>query len=86
MLENKLRLEVGNWVKGRTQNGELVIGYIEEINVLRNIDVIEVMVITSDNNEIVGQTIKMLDIWLEYLPVSSEKSEGQLLSLIDLAL
>jgi hypothetical protein len=83
MLTNN-RFEIGDWVKGKSQNGELIIGYIETIDLLKGI--IGVTVITSDNKETIGKTIKMLYKWVERLPISAIDHEEQLLHLIDLAL
>jgi uncharacterized protein YpiB (UPF0302 family) len=84
LSNNKFKLEIGDWVKGKSQNGELIIGYIETIDLLQGIT--GVTVITSDNKETIGKTIKMLNKWVERLPVSAIDHEEQLLHLIDLAL
>lgn len=77
-------LKIGDWVKGESRNGELIIGYIEAFHTLEG--VVQVKVITSDNTEIVGKTIQMLNKKVKSIPVSNIANKEQIRYLIDLAL
>jgi IDEAL domain len=78
------RLEHGDWIKGKTRNGELIRGYIESIDFLHGIA--KVHVVESDNKKIIGKTIGALINLIEKLPVSTEMNKEQIFQLIDLAL
>lgn len=85
MLTNgKSRLEIGDWVRGKSGDGELLHGYIESVNSLQ--DIVKVYVVACDNKGTVGKTIQLPHNWLEKLPVSAVAREESILSLIDLAL
>nr|WP_274855712.1 IDEAL domain-containing protein [Bacillus methanolicus] len=84
MMPGNNRLESGDWVKGKTRNGELIRGYIESVDYLQGI--VKVHVIESDNKKTIGKTVGVLINWVEKLPVSTEINEEQILQLIDLAL
>lgn len=84
LMPGNNRLESGDWVKGKTRNGELIRGYIESVDFLQGIA--KVHVIESDNNKSIGKTVGVLINWIEKLPVSTEINEEQILQLIDLAL
>ncbi|EIJ81370.1 hypothetical protein PB1_00455 [Bacillus methanolicus PB1] len=78
------QFESGDWVKGKTRNGELIRGYIESIDFLQGI--VKVHVVESDNKKTIGKQVGVLINWIEKLPVSTEINEEQILQLIDLAL
>lgn len=78
------QLEVGDWVKGRSMNGELIHGYIE--NVDRFHGIVKVTVVECDNEKTIGKTIGTPNKWVEKMPVASFKFEEQILDLIDMAL
>lgn len=78
------RVEVGDWVKGKTKNGELVYGYIETANPLQ--ETVKIKVMDSDNKEIVGKTVETLKHWVKKLPISTFEDEEQIKALIDIAL
>lgn len=85
MLTNgKSRLEIGDWVRGKSGDDELLHGYIESVNFLQ--DIVKVHVVACDNKGTVGKTIQLPSNWLEKLPVSAVAREESILSLIDLAL
>jgi hypothetical protein len=83
-MASNYKLEIGDWVKGKTRNGELLQGYIEETDPLRG--VVKVTVVKSDNEKLIGKTIGMLDNNVKKLPISESVHEEELLYLIDLAL
>lgn len=76
-------LQTGDWVKGTLRNGELIIGYIESLDVT---GVVKVTVVTSDNNEIIGKTVPILIGRVKKLPVSKVNNKAQIQFLIDVAL
>ncbi|MED3897499.1 MULTISPECIES: IDEAL domain-containing protein [Priestia] len=77
-------LKVGDWVKGKSRNGELIYGYIQTINPSKKAALINV--VKSDDEKMVGTTIGMMDGKIEKLPLQKTAHEEQILSLIDLAL
>ncbi|WP_078380193.1 IDEAL domain-containing protein [Sutcliffiella halmapala] len=81
--KNKTVLKSGDWIKGKTSEGELVIGYIESFMFE---EVVKVKVVTCDNNDTVGKTVNLLKKQVNRLPVSNVTNKAQILFLIDLAL
>lgn len=84
MFFNHSILEIGDWVKGNLQNGELMIGFIDSLSKLEG--VVKVTVVTSDNKEIIGKTIPVLSTQVKRLPNANVTNKEQILFLIDLAL
>ncbi|WP_088011686.1 IDEAL domain-containing protein [Gottfriedia acidiceleris] len=83
-LNNDSILKAGDWVKGNSMDGELVIGYIESLSILD--EIVKVNVITSDNKTTVGKTIPMLNKNVKKIPDSKVTNKEQIRFLIDLAL
>ena len=83
-LNNDSILKTGDWVKGISMGGELVIGYIETFTI--HDEIVKVNVITSDNETTVGKTINMLNKNVKKMPVSKVTNKEQISYLIDLAL
>jgi hypothetical protein len=81
---NHSPLEVGDWVKGKTKNGELIYGYIEAVNSLQG--TVKIKVMDCDNEQIIGKTVETLKQWVKKLPISTFDDEEQIKALIDLAL
>jgi hypothetical protein len=79
-----MNLKIGDWVKGRTHDGELIQGYLEEVNNIQGFA--KVKVIECDNRFRRGKTIEVLEHWIEKIPESSEITEEYITMLIDLAL
>ncbi|SEN72216.1 IDEAL domain-containing protein [Mesobacillus persicus] len=77
-------LKIGDWVKGESREGELIIGYVDSFTVIE--EVVNVNVVTSDNQETVGKTIQLLSKQVKILPESNVKNKEQINYLIDLAL
>ncbi|QKE72281.1 IDEAL domain-containing protein [Arthrobacter citreus] len=77
-------LKTGDWVKGISMGGELVIGFIESFTIQD--EIVKVNVITSDNEKTVGKTINMLNKNVKKLPDSKVTNKEQISFLIDLAL
>jgi uncharacterized protein YpiB (UPF0302 family) len=84
LSSNKTILKIGDWIKGKSRDGELIIGYIESLDILE--DKVNVTVTTSDNEAIVGVTIPMLTKQVKKLPDAQVKNKEQIQFLIDLAL
>ncbi|WP_227937755.1 hypothetical protein [Alkalihalobacillus deserti] len=84
VTNNKNSLKVGDWVKGKTRNGELLRGYVEHIETFNTL--MQVKVIVSDNKKLIGRIIKLDENELEKQPIISDWSEGELFNLIDLSL
>jgi hypothetical protein len=82
-MKKKDLLQVGDWVKGKLRDGELIHGYIESNDDVS--DKVKIHIVSSDNIKAIGKTIETLSKWVEKLPLSLER-ENELLSLIDLAL
>ncbi|WP_285767003.1 IDEAL domain-containing protein [Peribacillus sp. SI8-4] len=83
MAGNK-QFENGDWVQGRSREGELIHGFIETLG--KNQDLIRVNVVESDNEKTVGKSIWIPSKWTEKLPDLEISNESHLLALIDLAL
>ena len=76
-------LKTGDWVKGTSRAGELIMGYIDSLDIQ---GVVKVNVVTSDNNELIGKKVSMLSERVKRLPVSNVSNKAQTQFLIDLAL
>jgi len=76
-------LKTGDWVKGTSRNGELIMGFIESLD---NPGIVKVTVVTSDNHDIIGKKVTMLGERVKRLPVSNVSNRAQIQFLIDLAL
>ena len=76
-------LQTGDWIKGTLRDGELIMGYIESLDIS---GIVKVTVVTSDNDEIIGKKVSMLGERVKRLPVSNVSNKAQIQFLIDLAL
>ncbi|MCA1065757.1 IDEAL domain-containing protein [Rossellomorea sp. AcN35-11] len=77
-------LKTGDWIKGTSHSGELVIGYIENLDIQGR--TIKAKVVTSDNKAIEGKTIPLLGKQVKKIPSTIIKNKEQIHFLIDLAL
>lgn len=77
-------LQIGDWIKGKSADGELILGYIDSVNDQEQFA--KVMVVTSDNNEAIGKTIPIKQKQLKKIPNVQVINIEQLRSLIDVAL
>jgi hypothetical protein len=84
LLNNDTIIKKGDWVKGSTPDGELIIGYIESLNSLAG--AVNVTVVKSDKKETIGKTIEVGSKRVKSLPISMVRNKEQILFLIDLAL
>ncbi|MGE6376744.1 IDEAL domain-containing protein [Peribacillus muralis] len=83
MAGNK-QFENGDWVQGRSREGELIHGFIETLS--RNEDLVKVNVVESDNEKAIGKAIWIPSKWTEKLSDLEISNESDVLALIDLAL
>lgn len=83
---NNTFLKTGDWIKGESRDGELIIGYIDSLAPDIPGGVVKVTVVTSDNNATIGKTIPILSKRVKRLPVSNVTNKTQIEFLIDLAL
>ncbi|WP_423797974.1 IDEAL domain-containing protein [Neobacillus sp. SAB-20_R2A] len=81
---DRFSLKTGDWIKGTSWGGELILGFIESMDILEG--VVKVTVIRSDNTETIGKTIPILSKQVKKLPVSTATNKEQTRFLIDLAL
>jgi uncharacterized protein YpiB (UPF0302 family) len=77
-------LTTGDWVKGTSREGELIIGYIENLDFQGT--TVRAKVVTSDNREIEGLSIPLLAKDVKKLPDARIANKQQIRFLIDLAL
>lgn len=84
LINNISNLNTGDWVKGKPQNGELIIGFIEKLGTKDGI--VKVTVVKSDNKQTIGKIIQLATDSIEKLPVSKAENVEELQFLIDLAL
>lgn len=84
MNDHKMILKNSDWVKGISRHGELIIGFVDSMNIVQ--EAVYVVVAESDNEELIGKTIPMSFTQVESIPDNETKDAGQLEFLIDLAL
>lgn len=84
MLNREEQWAMGEWVRGKTRNGELIRGFVESIDSAAG--TVHVYVVHSDNDTVVGKVVATSARWLEALPESGVDQEEQVRDLIDLAL
>jgi hypothetical protein len=83
-MTDKYLLKNGDWVQGRSREGELIHGFVETVDSIQ--EIVKVNVVESDNEKTIGKSIWLLNTSAEKLPDLTVSNESQLLSLIDLAL
>jgi uncharacterized protein YpiB (UPF0302 family) len=83
-MADKYRFENGDWVQGRSRDGELIHGYVETVDSSQGM--VKVNVVESDNEKAIGKSIWILNKRTEKLPDLTVSNESHLLTLIDLAL
>ncbi|MGM0866560.1 MAG: IDEAL domain-containing protein [Bacillota bacterium] len=84
MSNNQSILKTGDWIKGKSHSGELIIGYIENLDIQGT--TLKAKVVTSDNKTIEGRTIPLLSKQVKKIPEANVKNKEQIQYLIDLAL
>ncbi|WP_079508727.1 IDEAL domain-containing protein [Mesobacillus jeotgali] len=81
---NNSILKVGDWIKGKSRDGELIIGYVESLDILD--EKVNATITSSDDETLVGKTIPMSSNGVKKLPEPQVKNKEQIQFLIDLAL
>ncbi|KKK38628.1 group-specific protein [Mesobacillus campisalis] len=84
MFNHNPFLKIGDWVKGESRDGQLIIGYIENLNHIE--DLVSIKIVTSDKEETIGKTVQMLTHQVKSLPAATVNNKEQIRALIDLAL
>ncbi|GIN88779.1 hypothetical protein J6TS2_51650 [Heyndrickxia sporothermodurans] len=84
MSNNNSVLKVGDWVRGKSKEGELIVGYIESLDTIGG--VVKVTVVKCDNRDTISKTISILSKHVKKLPDSKVINKEQILFLIDMAL
>ncbi|MCD9024170.1 IDEAL domain-containing protein [Cohnella silvisoli] len=79
-----MKVEVSDWVQAKTNNGELIHGFIDAVDEAQRMA--NVIVVKSDNEESIGKPIAVREQWLRKLPEYAIEDEGSIQSLIDVAL
>ncbi|UYG97564.1 IDEAL domain-containing protein [Cytobacillus firmus] len=82
MSNHNAILKTGDWVKGKSHEGELIIGYIENLEE----GMIKTKVISSDNKTIEGKIIPLQSKQVKKMPAAKVANKEQIHFLIDLAL
>jgi hypothetical protein len=81
---NNSILKVGDWIKGKSRDGELMIGYVDSLDILD--EKVNATITSSDDVTLVGKTIPMSTNGVKKLPEPQVKNKEQIQYLIDLAL
>jgi hypothetical protein len=81
---NEKHFNIGDWVKAKSVEGELVIGYIEGLN--DDSKTVKIKVVQAEQESIAGRTLETLLRSVSALPSSSISTKEEVLGLIDLAL
>lgn len=83
-MNRNAKLEISDWVMGKTRHGELVQGFAETVDTWRGIA--RIFVVKSDNEETIGKLVAIPLPWLERMSKGTFDDVEQLHDLIDLAL
>lgn len=84
MSNNNHILKIGDWVRGISNEGELIVGYIASLD---DVDgVVTVIIVKRDNKYTINETISFFSKHVNKLPESKAINKEQILFLIDLAL
>ncbi|ALQ68978.1 IDEAL domain-containing protein [Bacillus cereus] len=84
MSNNNHILKVGDWVRGISNEGELIVGYIASLDDVE--DVVTVIIVKRDNKYTMNEAISLYSKHVNKLPESKAVNKEQILYLIDLAL
>jgi hypothetical protein len=84
LSNNNSDLKIGDWIKGTLRDGELILGFIDSMDLIE--EVYRVSVVKSDNLEVIGKTIPVSSKQIKGISDSTEINKEQIQSLIDLAL
>jgi hypothetical protein len=79
-----MKFLISDWVQARTDNGELIHGFVETINPAQAIA--RVFVVKSDNDDSVGKPVVVRENAMKKLPEMAFDTVDDLESLMDIAL
>ncbi|MCO7175838.1 hypothetical protein ACFP7A_07485 [Sporolactobacillus kofuensis] len=83
MMQQESRWKKGDWVKGRTVNGELMHGFVVDYN--HEEGTVKIQVVACDRETTVGKVIETLGYLIKPFPVMPLTGQ-QLRSMTDIAL
>jgi predicted RNA-binding protein Jag len=84
MRNIRTELHEGDWVTGKTANDEKFRGYVEQVDAYGGM--VQVKVLESDHDVIIGHTVKAALVSVEPIPAETSRSEADLMNMIDIAL
>ena len=84
MSNNNHVLKIGDWVRGVSNEGELIVGYIASLDDVE--DIATVIIVKRDNKYTMNEAISLYSKHVNKLPESKVVNKEQILYLIDLAL
>lgn len=84
MSNNNHLLKVGDWVRGISNEGEFIVGYIVSLDEVE--DVVTVSIVKRDDKYTMNEAILLFSKHVNKLPESKVINKEQILYLIDLAL
>jgi hypothetical protein len=77
-------IKTGDWVKGKSSEGQLLFGYIESRHEAK--ELVKIRVVQTEESLIIGQTIDLPFSLITKLSDPSLKSQQEVRSMMDLAL
>lgn len=80
----EMKFGVSDWVHGKTGEGEMVYGFVEAVDGVK--DIVTLYVIQSDNDERIGRTTAVRASTVKKVPDADLKDSRHMADLIDLAL
>ncbi|WP_028612806.1 hypothetical protein [Paenibacillus harenae] len=79
-----MKFNIGDWVQGKSKEGELIHGFIDTIDILQGI--VTVYVVNSDNEETIGKVVAVREHWLRSSTDIKLDNAQVVHNLIDMAL
>lgn len=84
MSNNNHVLKVGDWVRGISNEGELIVGYIVSLDDVE--DIVTVSIVKRDGQYTINEAILLFSKHVNKLPESKVINKEQILYLIDLCI
>lgn len=79
-----MKLNISDWVKGKTKDGELIQGFIQSIDAVQGFAT--VYVVHSDNEDVKGKIVAVREHWLKKMQDLTLDDAQLVQNLIDMAL
>ncbi|MFK4377560.1 uncharacterized protein YpiB (UPF0302 family) [Bacillus sp. RC218] len=86
MSNNNHVLKVGDWVRGISNEGEFIVGYIVSLDEVEGVVIVTVSIVKRDDKYTMNEAILLFSKHVNKLPESKVINKEQILYLIDLAL